>query len=199
MSSTRPAASPAPLGDRSTSTRAPSTSFAPGGASASTKIRTSIATTPKATFFSRPDGKPTHPQLLSDVFQKLVRRSGLPRLRFHDLRHTHATLLLKAGVPIKVVSARLGHSTPGFTMATYQHVIPGMQREAAQVFASILEGCPKPPGLLPGKSPGRRHRARRDPPRLGGPLAGTSWWRGQDLNLHLRVMSDRVGMRRLPW
>jgi len=88
--------------------------------------------------FARPDGTPTHPQLLSDAFQKLVHRSGLPRIRFHDLRHTHATLLLKAGVPIKVVSERLGHSTPGFTMATYQHVIPGMQQQAAQTFADIL-------------------------------------------------------------
>ncbi len=53
--------------------------------------------------------------------------------------HTHATLLLKAGVPIKVVSERLGHSTPGFTMATYQHVIPRMQEQAAETFASLLE------------------------------------------------------------
>lgn len=57
--------------------------------------------------------------------------AGVPR-RLHDLRHTHATLLLKAGVPIKVVSERLGHATPGFTMATYQHVLPGMQAEAAR-------------------------------------------------------------------
>jgi integrase len=90
--------------------------------------------------FARPNGAPTHPQLLSDAFKKLVRRSGLPTIRFHDLRHTHATLLLKAGVPIKVVSERLGHSTPGFTMATYQHVIPGMQEHAAQTFADLLGG-----------------------------------------------------------
>ena len=89
--------------------------------------------------FCRPDGAPTHPHLLSDAFKKLVARSGLPTIRFHDLRHTHATLLLKAGVPIKVVSERLGHSTPGFTMATYQHIIPGMQAEAAQTFADLLE------------------------------------------------------------
>ena len=62
----------------------------------------------------------------------------VPRLRLHDLRHTHATLLLKAGVPIKVVSERLGHATPGFTMATYQHVLPGMQAEAARTFASVI-------------------------------------------------------------
>jgi integrase len=91
--------------------------------------------------FSRPDGTPTHPHLLSDTFKRLVARSGLPRIRFHGLRHTHATLLLKAGVPIKVVSERLGHSTPGFTMATYQHVIPGMQAEAAHTFAGILDAC----------------------------------------------------------
>jgi integrase len=93
---------------------------------------------PNVHVFARPDGQPTHPQLLSDAFQKLVHRSGLPRIRFHDLRHTHATLLLKAGVPIKVVSERLGHSTPGFTMATYQHVIPGRQQEAAKTFGDIL-------------------------------------------------------------
>ena len=95
--------------------------------------------------FCRPDGKPTHPQLLSDAFKKLVRNSGLPPIRFHDLRHTHATLLLKAGVPIKVVSERLGHSTPGFTMATYRHVIPGMQEEAAHTFAALLDSCASPP------------------------------------------------------
>jgi integrase len=100
---------------------------------------------PDSHVFARPDGTPTHPQLLSDAFQKLVHRSGLPRVRFHDLRHTHATLLLKAGVPIKVVSERLGHSTPGFTMATYQHVIPGMQQQAAQTFADILQHCADQP------------------------------------------------------
>ena len=90
----------------------------------------------------RPDGAPLHPHLLSDAFNKLVKRSGLPRIRLHDLRHTHATLLLKSGVPIKVVSERLGHSTPGFTMATYQHVLPGMQAEAARAFAALLEPLP---------------------------------------------------------
>jgi len=92
--------------------------------------------------FARADGTPTHPQVFSDMFNKLVARSGLPRIRLHDLRHTHATLLLKAGIPIKVVSERLGHSTPGFTMATYQHVLPGMQAEAARAFAALLEPLP---------------------------------------------------------
>ena len=92
--------------------------------------------------FAHRDGSPIHPQVLSDAFEKLVKRSGLPRIRFHDLRHTHATLLLKARVPIKVVSERLGHSTPGFTMATYQQVLPGMQADAARTFSALLEPLP---------------------------------------------------------
>lgn len=56
--------------------------------------------------FAKPDGRPTHPHLLSDAFKKLVKRSGLPRIRLHDLRHTHATLMLKAGVPVKVEIGR---------------------------------------------------------------------------------------------
>lgn len=92
--------------------------------------------------FAHRDGSPIHPQVLSDAFEKLVERSGLPRIRFHDLRHTHATLPLKARVPIKVVSERLGHSTPAFTMATYQHVLPGMQADAARTFSELLEPLP---------------------------------------------------------
>jgi integrase len=88
--------------------------------------------------FCTPTGLPTHPDRFSQIFNKLVARAGVPRRRLHDLRHTHATLLLKAGVPVKVVSERLGHATPGFTMATYQHVLPGMQAEAARIFASLI-------------------------------------------------------------
>ena len=83
-------------------------------------------------------GDPTHPDRLSQIFNKVVAHAEVPRRRLHDLRHTHATLLLKAGVPVKVVSERLGHATPGFTMATYQHVLPEMQAEAARTFASVI-------------------------------------------------------------
>ena len=75
---------------------------------------------------------------LYTAWKRATKATGAEGLRFHDLRHTHATLLLKAGTPVKVVSERLGHSTPGFTMATYQHVIPGMQHEAALTFAQLL-------------------------------------------------------------
>ncbi len=57
----------------------------------------------------------------------------------NDLRHTHASLLLRDRVPIKVVSERLGHSNPAFTMTTYQHVLPGMQDDAARAFGTILD------------------------------------------------------------
>jgi len=112
--------------------------------------------------FCRADGSPIHPQLLSDAFTKLVRRSRLPKIRLHDLRHTHATLLLKSGVPIKVVSELLGHSTPGFTMATYQHVLPGMQAEAAKAFADLLHNVPPSTGFPRGRSPGRSPPGREE-------------------------------------
>lgn len=75
---------------------------------------------------------------LSQLFVRVVNRSPVPSIRFHDLRHTHASLLIAAGVPIKVVSERLGHSHPGFTMKTYQHVMPGMSAAAADQFAALI-------------------------------------------------------------
>lgn len=90
--------------------------------------------------FTREDGSPVHADHLAQRFERLVERAGVPRIRFHDLRHTHASLLLKANVPVKVVSERLGHASPGFTMNVYQHVLPGMQREAASVFARLIDG-----------------------------------------------------------
>ena len=79
-----------------------------------------------------------HPESIYQLFHRQVRRLGMPRIRFHDLRHTHASLLVAAGIPIKVVSERLGHANPGFTMATYQHVMPGMGAEAADKFSQLL-------------------------------------------------------------
>lgn len=64
----------------------------------------------------------------------------LPRIRLHDLRHTHATLLLAAGEPVKVVSERLGHANAMITLTVYQHVHPGMGRQAADRFAALLRG-----------------------------------------------------------
>ncbi|HEX8771274.1 MAG TPA: tyrosine-type recombinase/integrase [Acidimicrobiales bacterium] len=90
--------------------------------------------------FTREDGSPVHADHVAQRFTRLLRASGRPVIRLHDLRHTHATLLLKAGVPVKVVSERLGHASPAFTMNVYQHVLPGMQAEAAATFARLVEG-----------------------------------------------------------
>ncbi len=64
--------------------------------------------------------------------------AGVPPLRMHDLRHTHATLLLRWGHNPKVVSERLGHHSVAFTLDTYAHVVPGMQQEAADKFGNLL-------------------------------------------------------------
>jgi integrase len=70
--------------------------------------------------------------LFSTAFAAFVRRSKLPHVRLHDLRHSHATQLLLQGVHPKVVSERLGHSRVGITLDTYSHVLPGMQEDAAE-------------------------------------------------------------------
>ena len=81
-------------------------------------------------------GGPVNPDLYSQTFDRLVARLDVPRIRLHDLRHTHATLLIKDGEALKVVSERLGHANPAFTMTTYQHVLPGMGADAANRFAA---------------------------------------------------------------
>ena len=63
-------------------------------------------------------------------------------IRFHDLRHTHATYMLKQGIHPKIVSERLGHSTTGITMDTYSHVMPGMQENATLAFENSLSSNP---------------------------------------------------------
>jgi integrase len=88
--------------------------------------------------FTRPDGTPIHPERLSRTFDQLVAKHKLRKIRLHDLRHTHASLLLKDGVPIKVVSERLGHASATFTLNTYQWLLPGMQAQAAAAFQRIL-------------------------------------------------------------
>ena len=76
-----------------------------------------------------------NPESVSQLFDRIVSAPTLPRIRFHDLRHTHASLLVADGVPIKVVTERLGHAHPAFTMHTYQHLLPGMSAAAAEQFA----------------------------------------------------------------
>jgi integrase len=87
--------------------------------------------------FTDAAGDPLVPQRITHRFRRLVRRLPVPTIRLHDLRHTHATLLLQAGVPVKVVSERLGHATITTTLDTYAHVLPAMDRDAAERFADL--------------------------------------------------------------
>ncbi|MDP9225397.1 MAG: site-specific integrase, partial [Actinomycetota bacterium] len=80
------------------------------------------------------DGSAVNPNTLSSGWRRMLRLAGLPHVRFHDLRHGHATLMLLAGVHPKVVSERLGHASVGITLDTYSHVLPTMQSEAALAF-----------------------------------------------------------------
>ncbi|KAB2795923.1 site-specific integrase [Brucella anthropi] len=90
------------------------------------------------------EGKPLQPRSLTDAWQDLIKGLDLPRIRFHDLRHTHATQLLAAGVHPKIASERLGHSTIGITLDLYSHVMPGMQANAAaQIDAMISNAVAK--------------------------------------------------------
>jgi integrase len=93
--------------------------------------------------FAHPDGTPLDPSTVSHAFNKVIRRAGLPHIRLHDLRHTHASLLLQAGVHPKVVQERLGHSSIRVTLDTYSHVMGGLQEVAAQRFDDFLSarGC----------------------------------------------------------
>ena len=88
--------------------------------------------------FCNTHGRFLNPESITQLFDRIVQRSDLPRIRFHDLRHTHASLLVADGVAIKVVSERLGHAHPAFTMHTYQHLLPGMSATAAEQFAKLV-------------------------------------------------------------
>ncbi len=92
--------------------------------------------------FCQPNGKPIHPQnLTKHNFRRLLKNAGITKdLHLHDLRHTCATLLIRQGEHLKVVSERLGHSTVRLTADTYSHLLPGMQREAGAKLDAILFG-----------------------------------------------------------
>lgn len=80
-----------------------------------------------------------HPDVLSSAFERHVKRAGLPRISFHDLRHTYATMALQAGIHPKVVSERLGHASVAFTLDTYSHAVPALQESAASLVASLID------------------------------------------------------------
>ena len=84
------------------------------------------------------DGSPPNPEAFSNLFVALVKRAGLPPIRLHDLRHSYATAALASGVPVKVVSQRIGHADVGVTLKVYAHVLPGDDEDAALRADSLL-------------------------------------------------------------
>ena len=85
-------------------------------------------------------GEVVPPYKLSLWFGSFIRRIGLPPIRIHDLRHTHATLLLARGVHPKIVSERLAHASIAITLDTYSHVLPTLQEEAVRDLDTWLSG-----------------------------------------------------------
>ena len=91
--------------------------------------------------FPSPTGGPISPDSILDMLHRVLKRAGLPQIRFHDMRHTFATVALQNGVDIKTVSGMLGHYSAGFTLDTYAHVATQAQRQAANTMANILSGA----------------------------------------------------------
>lgn len=91
--------------------------------------------------FCHEDGSPLRPDTVTPRFQRLAKAAGVPVIRFHDLRHTWATLALQGDVHPKVVSERLGHASISFTLDTYTGSIPAMQADAADTVAGLIFGA----------------------------------------------------------
>jgi integrase len=88
--------------------------------------------------FCREDGTPLRPEEFTKRFQRWLAKAGLPKVRLHDLRHTHASLLLARGVHPKIVQERLGHSSISITLDLYSHLTPGLQEAAAATLNGLL-------------------------------------------------------------
>ena len=89
--------------------------------------------------FTIENGQPLHPERVTKLFREAIEQAKVSRIRFHDLRHTHATLGLEAGIPMKVVSQRLGHSSTRITQDVCQHVLREQQEAAATQIADLVK------------------------------------------------------------
>ena len=107
---------------------------------------------PEDLVFSNAEGEPIDPYSLSHAFAKIARRAGLQNVRFHDLRHTFASLMLLRGAKPKVISEALGHASVAFTLDTYSHIIEGMQSEAMALLDEILPAGVKGVGRINANS-----------------------------------------------
>ena len=98
--------------------------------------------------FGRMDGSPMRPDSVTHAWRKLARRLGMGKVRLHDARHTHATIMLAQGIHPKIVQERLGHASVVITLDTYSHVLPGLQEAAALAFDRSLR---EPAAVLAGR------------------------------------------------
>ena len=127
------------------------------------------------------DGTPIHPKTISYQFGKAARAAHLPAIRLHDLRHTHATLALSAGIHPRIVQERLGHANVSITLDTYSHVDLDMQAVAARQVAALVTGlspgapcipvttlCPLGPETTAGDAPTRLSPEETSPAPGGG-------------------------------
>ena len=88
--------------------------------------------------FPSPKVGPISPDSVNNIPRRVLARASIPKVRFHDLRHTFATIALQNGVDIKTVSGMLGHFSAGFTLDTYAHVTTSAQKEAADTMGNVL-------------------------------------------------------------
>jgi integrase len=91
--------------------------------------------------FTSPIGTPLDPRNVTREFQAVLKTAKVPKVRFHDLRHTAATLLLAQGVDPRTIMETLGHSQISLTLNTYSHVLPALQEAAASKMDAILQGA----------------------------------------------------------
>ncbi len=89
--------------------------------------------------FARTDGQPIYGEYVTLQWHDLRSRLGLPAVSFHDLRHTAASLMLAMGVDLRVIQTTLGHSAIRTTAETYTHVLPALQRDAANRMDALFE------------------------------------------------------------
>jgi integrase len=102
------------------------------------KLKAGAAWEDNGLVFTTAAGRPIHPRNVSRALESVLKRAGLPQIRFHDLRHSHATLLLMLGENPRVVQERLGHTQISLTLQTYSHVLPDLQRQAAEKIDRML-------------------------------------------------------------
>ena len=97
-----------------------------------------LARARRARGFASPSGGAVDPCTNRGAWCRLLEGAGVDHLRWHDLRHAHATLMLQQGVHLRIVSARLGHSRIGITADLYSHVTPGLDAQAAAQFGEAI-------------------------------------------------------------